>query len=140
MSLFPIIQPQFEVVEEERPLYRETAWDYKLDCPIWKNGTPVIVEGLEAVKVWAWNALKTERFRHSIYSWNYGCELEGLIGQAYTEALKRSEAARYVKECLLTNPYITGITNIAADFTGEQLTITCDVQTEYGNFKLEEVS
>lgn len=139
MSLFPMVQPQLEVTEEELPVYRETAWDYREDRPVFQNGSPVMVEGLEAVKVWAWNALKTERFRHPIYSWDYGCELEALIGQAYTEALKRAEAARYVKECLLINPYITEVTNIAVAFEDGRLSISCSVRTIYGAFEIEEV-
>ena len=36
-----------------------------------------VVEGLEAVKVWAWLALQTARQRYYIYSTDYGQEYEG---------------------------------------------------------------
>ena len=64
---------------------REVKWDYVHDVPVLKNGEPVLVEGIEAVKVWAWNALYTVRFRYLIYPWEYGDELETLIGQSYIE-------------------------------------------------------
>lgn len=43
--------------------------------------TGQIVEGIEAIKVWIWNCLHTQRFRYPIYSWDYGADLEQYIGQ-----------------------------------------------------------
>lgn len=136
MNLFPIIQPTLEAIPMELPLYRETAWDYKEDKPIWKKGSPVIVEGIQAIVVWAWNALHTVRFQHEIYSWNYGNEIEILIGQNYSEDLKRAEAIRYVRESLLINPYITEVKEISVDFKGTILTIDCYLVTIYGEVQL----
>ena len=100
MSLFPIIQPRIVEAETTFPLYKELKWDFEKNVPVFRNGSPVIVTGKEAVLVWAWKALHTPRFRHEIYTWDYGCEVESLIGQPFTEELKQSEAVRYVKECL----------------------------------------
>lgn len=136
MSLFPMIQPQTVVVDTELPLYKEVAWDYEKNIPIYKNGNPVMVEGKEAVTVWAWNALHTERFRYEIYTWDYGNETESLIGQNYSEELKQSEATRYVRECLMINPYITDVKNIAVNFTNGLLTITGTLVTIYGEADL----
>ncbi len=136
MSLFPMIQPEAAGTDTELPMYREIAWDYENNKPIYKNGNPVMVEGKEAVMVWAWNALHTERFRYEIYTWDYANEAESLIGQNYSEELKQSEAARYVRECLLINPYITDVKNIAADFTDGLLTVTGTLVTIYGEAEL----
>jgi hypothetical protein len=136
MSLFPIIQPQASNVQTEQKLYKEVKWDYENNIPVLKNGSPVIVSGKEAVLVWAWKALQTPRFRHEIYTWDYGSETESLIGQPYSEELKRSEAARQVKECLLINPYITGIYNITTSFKGDTLSITCIIETIYGEVNI----
>lgn len=136
MSLFPIIQPEAVETDTELPMYKEVAWDYENNIPIFKNGNPVIIEGKEAVMVWAWNALHTERFKYEIYTWDYGNEAESLIGQNYSDELKQSEAARYVQECLLINPYITDVKNISVDFTDDLLTITGTVITIYGEVKL----
>jgi hypothetical protein len=136
MSIFPIIQPQSYETQTDLKLYKEVKWDYEKNIPIYVNGSPVIVSGKEAVLVWAWKALDTSRYRHEIYTWDYGCEVESLIGQPFAEELKQSEAARYVKECLITNPYITGVTDITVSFTGEILNIRCTIETIYGEVSI----
>ena len=138
MTIFPIIQPAIEAVAETLPIYRETAWDYENDRPIYRNGSPFIIEGKEAVEVWIWNALQTVRRRHEIYTWDYGNDLESLIGQTFTEELKRSEAVRYVRECLMVNPYITEVKDIEVTFSDGTLMISCAVSTIYGNIKISE--
>jgi hypothetical protein len=135
VTLFPLIQPEVTGETEDSsdyPMYREVKWDFQNNVPVYKNGNPVIVEGLEAIKVWAWKALHTPRFRYEIYSWDYGNELESLIGQSYSQALKESEAARYVRECLLINPYITDVKNITVNQSGDKISITGTLETIYG--------
>lgn len=137
MNLFPIIQPQTAEINTELPLYKEVKWDFEKNIPIFKNGSPVIVTGKEAVLVWAWKALHTPRFRHEIYTWDYGCEVESLIGQPFTEELKQSEAVRYVKECLMINPYITDVTNVSVSFADGKLSISCTIETIYGEVTID---
>lgn len=132
MSLFPIIQPQVSDTETSLPLYKEVKWDYENDIPVFLNGAPVIVTGKDAVLVWAWKALHAQRYRYEIYTHDYGSEAESLIGQPFTADLKQSEAARYVQECLLVNPYITGVDNITVSFADDKLTISCTIETIYG--------
>lgn len=136
MSLFPIIQPQVSESVEEVRLYKEVKWDFETNTPIFVNGSPVIVSGKEAVIIWAWKALQVQRFRHEIYTWDYGCETDSLIGQPYTGELKQAEATRFAKECLLINPYITDVTDITALFEGEDLQISCTIETIYGEERI----
>ena len=138
MSIFPMIQPAADAPGETQalPLARETAWDYENDVPVFRRGEPVTVTGKEAVKVWIWNAVHTERYRHEIYSWAYGSEFHSLAGQAYGEALKTAEAPRYLRECLLVNPYITAVNDITAELTGDRLTVTGTVETVYGEVRI----
>lgn len=132
-DLFPIIQPEAEpTVQEQLPLCREVAWDFTQGIPIYAGGRPVEVTGVEAVKVWIWKALKTARFHHDIYTWDYGCEAESLIGKAFTAQVKESEAVRYVREALAPNPYITDVRQVDVSFQGTKLTISCQVSTIYG--------
>ena len=134
MSIFPMIQPAASGADPPQtlPLAREVAWDYENDVPIFRRGEPVTVTGKEAVKVWIWNATHTERYRHEIYSWAYGSEFHSLVGQAYTPNLKTAEAPRYLRECLLVNPYITAVNNITVDFAGARLTVSGAAATVYG--------
>ena len=82
--------------------------------------------------MWAWKALNTVRYRHEIYTWDYGCELETLIGQAFTSDVKHSEAVRYIREALMVNPYIRAVRQMSVDFKDSRLTVSCTVDTIYG--------
>jgi len=139
MSLFPSIQPQSVKTGTELKLYKEVKWDFENNIPVFKNGSPVIVTGKEAVLVWAWKALHTPRFRYEIYTWDYGCEVESLIGQPFTDELKQAEAARYVRECLLINPYITGVSDVSVSFGDGTLNISCTIETVYGEVTIGDV-
>lgn len=135
MDIFPFIQPAAQE-EESLPLCRETKWNFTKDKPVFKNGEPVIVTGNEAVKVWIWNALKTERKRYVIYTHNYGSDIEELIGQPYSEAVKSIEAGRYIEDCLLINPYITAVKDIEAVFEKDCLKISFSAETIYGSIEM----
>lgn len=138
MTLFPLIQSQQSVaVNRALPLCKEVDWDFQKNIPIYKKGSPSITSGLRAVLIWAWKALHTQRFRHEIYSWDYGCELEALVGRPFTEELKRSEAVRYVRECLIVNPYISEVNQINVEFLDENLIIACKLKTIYGEVSLD---
>lgn len=132
MSLFPIIQPELSASTEKMPIYKEIAWNYKTNFPVWRGGEPYIVSGAQAVASWAFRALQVPRYRFEIYSWDYGSEFEELIGTVYSEELKKAEAKRYVKECLLVNSYITDVDNIEIVFTDGALKISCTIKTVYG--------
>lgn len=140
-SIFPFIQPQIYTSEDlpaenELPLYADVAWDFESGKPVFVRGEPKIVTGLPAVMSWAWRALKQERFINEIYSWNYGNEIMSLIGQQWLQETKLAEAVRYIRECLMVSPYITGVKNVFAAFEDGLVTISCTVQTIYGEATL----
>lgn len=139
MSIFPSAAAATDAAVKvpELPLCREVAWDFSAQRPLWRLGEPVIVTGKEAVKVWIWKALHTARYCHEIYSWDFGAEFESLIGQAYTPTLKEAEAPRYLKECLLINPYILAVKNIAVSFADDTLTVTGTAETIYGEVDID---
>jgi hypothetical protein len=131
-DIFPFLQPEAVTTDAALPLAREIKWNFDNNVPVFSGGVPVEVTGIDAVAVWAWKALHTDRYRWPVYTWDYGCEARSLIGQAYTEELKESEAARCVRECLLINPYITDVADITTDFADGLLTISCRLVTIYG--------
>ena len=133
MSLFPFISNNDEVkVDNSFPLYKEVAWDFEKDTPILENGDFKIVEGNNAIKVWAYKALLTPRYNHSIYSWDYGSELMDLVGKAYTPSLTKEEAKRYIKEALLINPYVLEVNVIDTSFNNGILSADIKIVTIYG--------
>lgn len=119
-----------EVSENEETLYipREYGIDFKTGQLSGK-----IVEGYEAVLVWAWLALHTSRYRYYIYSNDYGQEYENLVGKAYSTELTDSELERMTEECLLENPYITGIEDFACTKNEEKVTVSFKLITTLGN-------
>lgn len=131
-QLFPIFQSSTQATAAQLPLYRDVAMDYDKGVPIFSAGNPVIVSGLEAVKGWAWRALKTARYRWSCFTWDYGCELDSLVGQPYREDTRLSEAVRYVREALEVCPYITGASATVEDHEGATLRIKVTMTTVYG--------
>ncbi len=133
MSIFPMIDPAAENGEDRTlPLCREAAWNFERDVPIFRGGEPVVVTGKEALKVWIWRALRTPRFKYEIYTWAYGSEFESLLGQAYSDSIKSAEASRYLRECLLINPYITAVKDISVAFEAARLAVKGTAATIYG--------
>lgn len=94
--------------------------------------TGKMVEGAEAVKVWIWNAFHTPRYRHNIFSWDYGHELEDLMGQSYTQEYLEVEAKRMVEDCLLINKYITSIDSLAVQKIDDKPSISFTAITPFG--------
>ncbi len=116
---------------------REYAWDFENNDFLLKDGKFVIVEGKEALKVWMWKALHTVKMRYSIYSDNYGHDLDSLIGQGFSSGLIESEARRIVWECISLNPHITGIENFSTTYDGDTLTISFTALTDQGEVDMD---
>ena len=132
---FPFIGTDIEVEETELPLFEQPAWDFNNDKFIYDgNGFHVIVTGKEALKVWIYKALKTERFSYIAYSWQYGIELHPFIGKVMSVQERYSELKRIITECLMVNPYIVSIDSVVFEPTnhGEDVTTTVTLTTIYG--------
>lgn len=91
-----------------------------------------ILEGIEALKVWIYKTLLTKRYKHLIYSWDYGQDLEEIIGRGYEKGLIKSEVERRVKDCLLIHPHIKECTSFEIRLQDNQLHIDFTVNTIYG--------
>lgn len=135
-GIFPAVQPEAEESAGTLPLAQEVKWDFAGGTPVFSAGAPVTVTGAAAVAVWCWKALKTVRYRHDVYTFDFGNEAEELIGKAYSGEVKRSEAMRCVREALLVSPYVTGVGEIAVAFAGDTLTVQCTVSTIYGEVEI----
>lgn len=115
------------------PVFTEYAWDFTTDQFIYENGQNKIVAENEALKVWIYKALKTERWRYLAYDNSYGIELEQFIG-AYANASGNAvEIEQYISEALLINPYIKSIDRIEATVDGDALTYNIALTTVYGS-------
>ena len=98
--------------------------------------TGAIVTGKEAIAVWIWNCLHTERFRYAIYSWQYGVEYEQYIGQTVSNEFLIADAQTETEEALTVNPYITGISDFEISFSGSTLNISFTAETTLGDLEV----
>ncbi|GAA0240163.1 DUF2634 domain-containing protein [Metaclostridioides mangenotii] len=138
-ELFPFIT----VPEDFRPpssrkleKFKEIAWDFEKNEPIIENNKFKIIEGNEALKVWIYKCIKTNRYEYEVYSWDYGTEISDLIGQRYTKGLTESEANRYIKEALEVSPYITNVDTVNSNFEKDVLSASVKVTTIYGEVEV----
>lgn len=113
------------------PLAKEYAWDFVNNNFLLVDGKNVVVTGAAAVKVWAWKALQTPKNVYKAYS-SFGNDLESLIAAGFSPAALSSEVERYLKESLLVNPYITGISNIDLSIDGSKASVSFIAATIYG--------
>lgn len=130
--MFPFYGIKKEEVIKDIPLCKEIKWDIKENKPLFIRGVPVWVYGKEAVISWCYRALSVNRYELEMYTWNYGVEFENLIGTGYSEQYTKAECTRFLKEALVTNPYIRDVSNIEVNFRGSKLSISCMINTIYG--------
>ena len=123
--------------EVQKETVQEIPKEYGIN---FKNGqlTGKIVGGKEAIKVWIWNCLKTQRFRYPIYSWDYGTNLEQYIGHTLTQEYLNSDCESEIKEALLVNPYIEGISDFSAEMQKEHLILSFKVETSFGEMEVKQ--
>ena len=120
------------------PTPKEYAWDFENDCFLYDaDGRLKIVEGDEAIKIWIYKALSTERFRYLAYSWQYGIELRPFIGKVMSVQQRYSEIKRVIVECLMVNPYIKSIDTIDIQHEGDTVAISITLTTIYGEVSLD---
>lgn len=106
-----------DVLLSEIKYEEQTNRTYCLDRE--KNIITNFCDGIEAIKQAIYCILNTERFEHSIYSWNYGIEMKHLIGENSIYVI--SELERVIREALLQDERILEVNNF--DFEVKQNTI-----------------
>ena len=119
--------------ETALPLFQEYAWDFVHDKFLYDgNGKHILATGAEAVEMWVYKALKTERYQHLAYSWQYGIEVRQFIGLVMSVGDRYAELKRVIVECLMINPYITSIDSV--DFSNDGASVSCSISmtTVYG--------
>lgn len=95
-------------------------------------------DDLEAVKQTVYKILNTERYKYNIYSWNYGVELQDLVGLPTSYVC--SELQRRITEALLQDDRIEAVTDFEFD-TSNRKEVVCAfiVQTIFGDMATEKV-
>lgn len=113
---------------------RPTTRTYQLDLENKRLGRR-IAENAEAINQAIFILLSVERFDYKIHSYDYGVELEELIGKrrGYVEA----DIRRRLNEALMQDDRITGTTDFRFSTDRESVTVEFTVQTIFGNIPIE---
>ena len=136
MSIFPFIDTTGTAAEtdEELPVLKEYAYDFeKNELLLDKSGCTYMVEGNEALRIWIFKALITERFHYTAYSFAFGSEFQDqIIGHAMNVEIIRLELERFIIEALMVNPYIKRLDNFIFENTSIGIEVSFDCTSVYG--------
>lgn len=90
----------------------------------------------EAMKQAIYKILQTERFEYLIYSWNYGIELNAVVGKSYQ--VFTSEIKRVIREALLADSRITDVTDFeVAQINKRTASVKFTAETIFGEIPIE---
>ncbi|NRT34556.1 Fe-S cluster assembly iron-binding protein IscA [Clostridium beijerinckii] len=121
---------------ESLPLLKEYAIDFDSgEILTDEKGKFYIVDGIEAVKVRCWLALKIQKGRYLIYP-NEGNNLKSLIGKDITYVNKNIQSI--LNEALVDGMYVTSVNNISIEQNGDTFTTEFTINSIYGSYNKEE--
>lgn len=122
---------------DDLPLFVEYDWNFETNSfKFTANGSRIKVTGDEALKVWVYKALMTERNQYLAYSTRYGIQLKPFIGKVMSVSERYSELKRVIIECLMVNPYIKSIDNITFSEDGDKVDCSVELTTIYGGLNI----
>lgn len=108
------------------PMLQEWAYDFENNELLTdENGLPYLVSGNEALKIWLFWAVITERYRWRANSRDYGTEIGRMIGINASQAIKSSELERTIREAIEICQYVKSIDSI--DLTLEDGVVVVDI-------------
>lgn len=134
--MFPFDLEDEDIDIDELAENRQVTDDYEIDFATGRL-TGNIITGLDAVAQWARLALNIPRYVYPQYSWDYGSELESLIGNGYDTDYIESEVSRMVTDTLSSNEDIEGIRDLVCDFEGDRLTASFTLVRVYGETEVD---
>lgn len=108
MSFNIFLEKQENETERTLPVFLEYAIDFETGEYLKNEETKdiKILEKNEALKVWCFKALKTERNRYEFHSDSYGTDLFEHPGTIYQKSVKDALMINQIQDTLLANPYI----------------------------------
>ena len=100
----------------------------------WKTITGTI-DQIQAVEQAVFLILTTERYQWLIFSWDYGVELQNLIGKDPEYCIPEIE--RRIREALLQDDRITAVENFEFELNKRKVLTTSTVISIFGNINVE---
>lgn len=125
--------PEQSVNITELETISQPSLTYKLDLE--KKRITGKIDNQEAINQAVIKILNTERYAYTIYSSQYGVELERLLGQNYDFIV--SDLERTISEALLVDDRITGISDFRIEKTGtDSLSAVFTVNSVFGTDRI----
>lgn len=125
-----------ELLEDEPTIGKSFLFDFKTGDFVMKDGKLVILEGIEALKMWIVKVIRTEKFRFRIYEntgfeddEQYGVMLEDLIGSNFDREFIEAEIEREVTEALLLHEYIISVDEWQFERNSKKMAVSFAVTT-----------
>ncbi|WP_416045953.1 DUF2634 domain-containing protein [Priestia megaterium] len=118
------------LAEAEASEANQPSKTYKIDFENGRIGG--FIDETEALKQAVQKALITARERFLIYTDEYGCELEDLIGTSVTQAFIETEIPRVVEEALIYDDRIDSLSDFEVVASGDTVTISFTVTDSNG--------
>jgi len=122
-----------EILKNDFQITERPTKTFKLD--IERGVVFGTIDGIEAMKQAIFLILNTERFRHIIYSWNYGSEFSDLIGKP--KPLVMPELKRLITEALKQDSRITDVKDFSFTSDKGKVNVTFTVVTIFGEIESE---
>ena len=136
--IFPNIKAK-ETNKLELDSLKEIGWDFEKDKPLFKDNNFIVVEGIEALKVWIYKTIKTTRFKYLVYSNAYGTSIKSFIGKVFIEKVK-NDFKKEIIEALLINYYIESVSIIEYQLDYNKLFLSLKIETKINKTLNFEVS
>lgn len=122
-------------IRETLPLLSEYGDDFeKHRFRYDENGNNITVTEDEALKVWIYKALMTERYRYLAYHDEYGVTIEPYQGTMPNNVYTADQIRQNIREGLAVNPYIARINRVDVERREkDDLFIVVDVTSIYSD-------
>jgi Protein of unknown function (DUF2634). len=126
--------PNNELLTSEIEVINHPNLTYHIDFVL--NEMRGMITDAESLKQHIFMMLSTERFQHSIYSWNYGVELIDLFGQP--NELIMAEIQRKVEDCLSIDNRIINVDDFGFETNGNKIVCNFTVNSVFGEISIRE--
>lgn len=94
------------------------------------------LDGVEAMKQAIFLILQIERFQYAIYSWNYGTQLNALLGQTMTPYLQ-AKVAKAIEDALMADDRVLSVEQFSFAKGKRSLLVKFTVTTTEGDVESE---
>ena len=106
-------------------IVKDPSLSYRLDID--KERVGKYVDNIESIKQSIYKILSTERYTYIAYDWQYGIELNDLIGQS--KSLVKAVLPDRIKEALLVDDRIEDVLDFSfEDISKTELVVTFNVK------------